>query len=125
MYIFENVFIRNLKIVSYKLHFEDFESICLSLFLALPFGDTSDVLATYNAEEEEESEEGTQVYAKQDAQLYGSRRDTKQRFVSIPFMKKYIHVAKNIRVGTTIWWNVLENDSWILGEISNLFLCCI
>merc|ERR1719494_1015262 len=32
----------------------------------LPFGDTSDVLATYNAEEEEESEEGTQVYAKQD-----------------------------------------------------------
>jgi len=63
----------------------------------LPFGDTSDVLATYNAEEEEESEEGTQVYAKQDAQLYGSRRDTKQRFVSIPFMKKYIHVAKNIR----------------------------
>jgi len=63
----------------------------------LPFGDTSDVLATYNAEEEEEGEEGTQVYAKQDAQLYGSRRDTKQRFVSIPFMKKYIHVAKNIR----------------------------
>jgi len=66
----------------------------------LPFGDTTDVLATF-ADEEEESEEGTQVYAKADAQLYGTRRSKKDKFVSIPFMKKYIHVAKNIKPALT------------------------
>lgn len=62
----------------------------------LPFGDTTDVLATYNADEEQEEEEGTKVYAKKDTQLYGEK-NMHERFISMPFMKKYIHVAKNIK----------------------------
>ena len=79
------------------------DAIRMSLLLfpfqiALPFGDSNEVLATYNAEEEQESEEGTRIYAKKDAQLYGTSKHKKDRFVSLPFMKKYIHVARNIRV---------------------------
>lgn len=61
----------------------------------LPFGDTNEVLATYNVEEDE-PQEGTHVYAKKDTQLYGEK-SKHERFVSMPFMKKYIHVAKNIK----------------------------
>ena len=64
--------------------------------LALPFGDTNDLLATYGSEETEEEEGGTRVYAKKDSQLYGANRH--EKFVSSQFMKKYIHVARNIKV---------------------------
>ena len=64
--------------------------------LALPFGDTNDLLATYGNEENEEEEGGTRVYAKKDSQLYGDNRH--EKFVSSQFMKKYIHVARNIKV---------------------------
>ena len=62
------------------------------------------MLATYNAEDEE-TDEGMQVYAKKDAQLYGER-NSKDKFVSMPFMKKYIHVAKNIKVLFFKWYLV-------------------
>jgi len=61
----------------------------------LPFGDTNDLLATYGNEENEEEEGGTRVYAKKDSQLYGDNRH--EKFVSSQFMKKYIHVARNIK----------------------------
>eukprot|EP00112_Aurelia_sp_Birch-Aquarium-sp1_P000473 Seg1044.9 transcript_id=Seg1044.9/GoldUCD/mRNA.D3Y31 product="Maternal DNA replication licensing factor mcm3" protein_id=Seg1044.9/GoldUCD/D3Y31 len=62
----------------------------------LPFGGTADVLTTSDLNGEDE-EEDVQVYAKKDAQLYGKQSDKKDKFVSIPFMKKYIHLAKAIR----------------------------
>jgi len=61
----------------------------------LPFGGTNDLLATYANEETEEEEGGTCVYAKKDSQLYGDNRH--EKFVSAQFMKKYIHVARNIK----------------------------
>ena len=54
------------------------------------------MLATYGNEENEEEEGGTRVYAKKDSQLYGD--DRHEKFVSSQFMKKYIHVARNIKV---------------------------
>lgn len=60
----------------------------------LPFGDTSEVLATYAEQTEDEGE--TEIYAKKDTQLYGDK-DKQELFVSVKFMKKYIHVAKNIK----------------------------
>jgi len=61
----------------------------------LPFGDTSEVLSTYNTEQNEEEQE-TEIYAKKDTQLYGET-DKQEQFVSVQFMKKYIHVARNIK----------------------------
>jgi len=62
----------------------------------LPFGDANDVLATYTNEENEEEEGGTSIYAKKDTQLYGNS-NKHEKFVSGKFMKKYIHVARNIK----------------------------
>ena len=69
-----------------------------NFFPALPFGGAADVLSTMDPDLDEEDEE-TPVYAKKDAQLYGQEAQKKQKFVSMAFMKKYIHLAKAIRVG--------------------------
>jgi len=61
----------------------------------LPFGDTSEVLSTYNTDQTDEEQE-TEVYAKKDTQLYGES-DKQEQFVSVQFMKKYVHVARNIK----------------------------
>jgi len=66
----------------------------------LPFGGSADVLTTSDLTGEDE-EEDTQIYAKKDAKLYGKEKDRKDKFVSIPFMKKYIHLAKAIRPALT------------------------
>ncbi|XP_065652017.1 DNA replication licensing factor MCM3 isoform X2 [Hydra vulgaris] len=63
----------------------------------LPFGDNCETLSTFDAvDAQQDDEEVTRVYAKKDSQLYGEG-SKKEKFVSIPFMKKYIHVAKNIK----------------------------
>jgi hypothetical protein len=64
---------------------------------ALPFGEASDILATRDPDAEEEDEE-TPIFEKHDPMLYGPRKSKKDRFISIAFMKKYIHVAKAIKV---------------------------
>ncbi|KAJ7389281.1 MCM DNA helicase complex subunit [Desmophyllum pertusum] len=63
---------------------------------ALPFGVTAETLATQDPEEEDE-ERDTPMFEKHDAMLHGQRKDRKERFVSMTFMKKYIHVAKIIK----------------------------
>jgi len=63
-------------------------------------------LTTYTAEENEEEEGGTRVYAKKDSQLYGDNRQ--EKFVSAQFMKKYIHVARNIKV--CLHYSFLKNN---------------
>ncbi len=69
----------------------------LFLLIALPFGGAADILTTadLNAEDEEED---APIYAKKDAQLYGKQSNKKDKFVSMQFMKKYIHLAKAIKV---------------------------
>jgi len=63
----------------------------------LPFGEASDVLATNDPDAEEEDED-TPIYEKHDPTLYGPQKSKKDKFISIAFMKKYIHVAKGIKV---------------------------
>ncbi|EDO34425.1 predicted protein [Nematostella vectensis] len=67
---------------------------------ALPFGEESDVLATRDPDQEEEDED-TPVYEKHDPMLFGKQKDKKDKFVSMAFMKKYIHVAKAIKPALT------------------------
>ena len=47
-------------------------------------------------EEEEEEEEEVMIFDKHDAILHGE--DKAQKFVSSRFMKKYIHVARALKV---------------------------
>ncbi|XP_073251050.1 DNA replication licensing factor MCM3-like isoform X1 [Porites lutea] len=63
---------------------------------ALPFGVTTETLATQDPEAEDEETE-TPIFEKHDAMLHGQRKDRKERYVSMAFMKKYIHVAKSIK----------------------------
>lgn len=63
---------------------------------ALPFGVTTETLATQDPEAEDE-ETDTPIYEKYDAMLHGKRKDRKEKYVSMAFMKKYIHVAKGIK----------------------------
>lgn len=63
---------------------------------ALPFGVTTETLATHDPEVEEQ-EKDTPMFEKYDAMLHGPRKERKEKFVSMAFMKKYIHVAKVIK----------------------------
>lgn len=63
---------------------------------ALPFGVTADTLATQDPDEEDE-ETATPIYEKHDAMLHGPRKNRKESYVSMAFIKKYIHFAKNIK----------------------------
>ena len=65
---------------------------------AMPFGSSVDVLATFDPEKEEEDEEETPVWEKYNACLHGPRtKDSrKDRFVTMKFMRKYVHIAKAI-----------------------------
>lgn len=63
---------------------------------ALPFGVTAETLATQDPDREDE-ETDTPIFEKHDAMLHGQRKDRKERYVSMAFMKKYIHVAKSIK----------------------------
>lgn len=63
---------------------------------ALPFGVTTETLATQDPDREDE-ETDTPIFEKHDAMLHGQRKDRKERYVSMAFMKKYIHVAKSIK----------------------------
>ncbi|XP_074607666.1 zygotic DNA replication licensing factor mcm3-like isoform X1 [Acropora palmata] len=64
--------------------------------VALPFGVTMETLATQDPEEDDE-EAATPIFEKHDAMLHGPRKDRKDNFVSMAFMKKYIHVAKSTK----------------------------
>ena len=79
----------------------------------MPFGGSADILTTSDLTGEDD-EEDTQIYAKKDAQLYGKERDRKDKFVSIQFMKKYIHLAKAIRV--SVKFMMFLTDKFLLCE---------
>ena len=78
----------------------------------MPFGGSADILTTSDLTGEDD-EEDTQIYAKKDAQLYGKERDRKDKFVSIQFMKKYIHLAKAIRVSVKFMTFLTESSCYV------------
>merc|ERR1719464_710952 len=57
----------------------------------------ADVLSTRDLTESTTEDEETPVYEKYDALLHGNSRKKTDKFVSVQFMKKYIHIAKCIR----------------------------
>nr|QIC49963.1 DNA replication licensing factor MCM3-like protein [Actinia equina] len=67
---------------------------------ALPFGEASDILSTRDPDAEEEDED-TPIFEKHDPMLYGPRKSKNDKFISLGFMKKYIHVAKAIKPALT------------------------
>ncbi|XP_053142860.1 DNA replication licensing factor MCM3 [Hemicordylus capensis] len=63
---------------------------------AMPLGSTVDLLATEDPSLAEIEGQELQVYEKHDNLLHGPKRQ-KEKIVSVEFMRKYIHVAKNIK----------------------------
>lgn len=65
---------------------------------AMAFGSSVDVLATFDPDKEEDDDEETPVWEKYNACLHGPRtKDSrKDRFVTMKFMRKYVHIAKAI-----------------------------
>ncbi|KAK3869332.1 hypothetical protein Pcinc_025353 [Petrolisthes cinctipes] len=64
---------------------------------ALPMGLGVDILSTNNPNMNEDEETETSVYEKYDALLHGALRKKSDKFVSMKFMRKYIHIAKSIK----------------------------
>lgn len=64
----------------------------------LPLAMNIDLLSTNNPDENEASEQETPIYEKYDALLHGSSRLKTDKIVSLQFMRKYIHVARALKV---------------------------
>lgn len=62
----------------------------------LPMGSNSSVLTTQDLDNEEREQMETPIYEKYDHMLHGGSRKKSDRIVSMQFMRKYIHVAKNL-----------------------------
>jgi len=82
----------------------------------LPMGSNTNLLATTNPEEEQEEEQETPIYEKFDALLHGANRKAKKdRIISMKFMRKYIHVARDLKPALT-----REAADFIADEYSKL-----
>ncbi len=57
-----------------------------------------DLLSTNNPDESEAQHQDTPLYEKYDALLHGNSRLKTDKIVSMQFMKKYIHVARALKV---------------------------
>jgi len=64
----------------------------------LPLAMNLDMLSTNNPDENESTVQDTPLYEKYDALLHGSSRSKTDKIVSMQFMKKYIHVARALKV---------------------------
>lgn len=83
---------------------------------ALPFGGSVDVLATRNPDLQEDEETETPIYEKFERLLHGDNRKAKnERVISTKFMRKYIHVAKDMKPALT-----REAADYIAEEYSKL-----
>ncbi|PIK34488.1 putative zygotic DNA replication licensing factor mcm3 [Apostichopus japonicus] len=60
----------------------------------LPLSTAAQFLTTQDDEEEKEDRD-TQIYDKHNKMLHGTRK--KQKFISVEFMRKFIHLAKNLK----------------------------
>lgn len=64
----------------------------------LPLAMNLDMLSTNNPDESDATAQDTPIYEKYDALLHGSSRSKTDKIVGMQFMKKYIHVARAIKV---------------------------
>ncbi|MPC22149.1 Zygotic DNA replication licensing factor mcm3 [Portunus trituberculatus] len=64
---------------------------------ALPINPGPDMLSTNNPDVAQDEETDTPIYEKYNALLHGSLRSKNDKIVSIKFMRKYIHIAKNMK----------------------------
>ena len=64
----------------------------------LPLAMNIDLLSTNNPEENDAEQQETPIYEKYDALLHGSSRSKTDKIVGMQFMKKYIHVARALKV---------------------------
>jgi hypothetical protein len=64
----------------------------------LPLAMNIDLLSTNNPDENDAEQQETPIYEKYDALLHGSSRSKTDKIVSMQFMKKYIHVARALKV---------------------------
>uniref|UniRef100_A0A0N7ZDG1 DNA replication licensing factor MCM3 n=1 Tax=Scylla olivacea TaxID=85551 RepID=A0A0N7ZDG1_SCYOL len=64
---------------------------------ALPINPGVDMLSTSNPDVAQDEETDTPIYEKYNALLHGSLRSKNDKIVSIKFMRKYIHIAKNMK----------------------------
>lgn len=64
----------------------------------LPLAMNLDLLSTSNPDENEATAQDTPIYEKYDALLHGNTRSKTDKIVSMQFMKKYIHVARALKV---------------------------
>lgn len=64
----------------------------------LPMGGTAvDMLSTFASDDLDDENKETPVYEKYDALLHGISRSKKDIYLSVQFMKKYIHLAKCLK----------------------------
>ncbi|KAK2586706.1 hypothetical protein KPH14_011743 [Odynerus spinipes] len=77
---------------------------------ALPLNSRLDMLTTKNQEEELATEVETQVYQKYDPLLHGKSSAKSNQFLSINFMRKYIHIARCMKPKLT------EEASEVIAE---------
>lgn len=64
----------------------------------LPMGGTAvDMLSTFASDDLDDENKETPVYEKYDALLHGTSRSKKDIYLSVQFMKKYIHLAKCLK----------------------------
>lgn len=68
----------------------------------LPLAMNLDMLSTNNPDENEATVQDTPLYEKYDALLHGSSRSKTDKIVSMQFMKKYIHVARALKVSFSL-----------------------
>ena len=68
----------------------------------LPLAMNLDMLSTSNPEESESTAQDTPIYEKYDALLHGNSRSKTDKIVSMQFMKKYIHVARALKVNSRL-----------------------
>lgn len=64
----------------------------------LPLAMNLDMLSTRNPDENDATAQETPLYEKYDALLHGTSRSKTDKVVSMQFMKKYIHVARALKV---------------------------
>lgn len=67
----------------------------------LPINPGADMLSTSNPDVVQDEETDTPIYEKYNALLHGSLRSKNDKIVSIKFMRKYIHIAKNMKPALT------------------------
>lgn len=87
----------------------------------LPLTSALDILSTKDTDVRDEEETETQVYEKYDKVLHGQRLNKKEKILTLAFVRKYIHIARDIKpVLTTEAANYISEEYSKLRNQENL-----